>query len=386
MNRLVIEARSQYDRMAYRAALIACYFDFASAKDLYRDVCKSAKQLPNKQLLLRYYKWQLIILSPVCPHICEYGWGLLGEKGSVIHARWPEPSVPVDESIRTQGKFMYDKLPHDFLKLLEKVAKTSTPSGATVYVASEFPEWKIKVLNILKNKFDAGKLPLLTQDEMKGSKAADDSWKDIMKELMQDQSLKAVSKHLGPFAAFKREEAVESGVSALDPKTPFDELALVKEHIAFIANRLHLEEAAISVLPVDGAKSNHIDKAKEAQPLKPVIVYDVPVGGSKLPVKASAEVLGGGKGDKKAADKTSSPGTNAVADKKSSPGTSPTIKDLKVLNEHFSTRSYFEGGTVVTAADFAQLEATAIVDGNQYPHVARWFKHISFLHQKKRQF
>merc|ERR1711957_468275 len=35
MNRLVVEARGHYERMAYRAALIACYFDFGSAKDLY---------------------------------------------------------------------------------------------------------------------------------------------------------------------------------------------------------------------------------------------------------------------------------------------------------------------------------------------------------------
>jgi len=235
MNRLVIDARAHYERMAYRAALIACYFEFASAKDLYRDVCNSAKYLPNKKLMLRYYEWQLIILSPIAPHICEHGWGLLGQKSSIIHAKWPIPTIPVDESIKTQGKYMYDKVPHDFVKLLEKLLKSHTPTSATVYVATKYPDWKLTVLKILKSKLDAGKLPMATQEAMKGDKVAEEQWKDIMKEFMQDSSLNAFKKHLGPFAAFKREEAAEMGASALSTQAPFDELALVKEHVAFLA-------------------------------------------------------------------------------------------------------------------------------------------------------
>jgi hypothetical protein len=323
--------------------------------------------------MLRYYEWQLIVLSPIAPHICEHGWGLLGKKSSIIHAKWPEPSSPVDESTKAQGKYMYDKVPHDFVKLLEKVSKSSKPTGATVYVASKYPEWKITVLKILKSKLDAGKLPLVSQDEMKGNKVAEEQWKDIMKEFMQDASLKAVSKHLGPFAAFKREEAVESGASALSTQTPFDEFALLKEHVAFLANRLHLEESAITVFAVDDAKPEHADKAKESQPLKPAVVYEVPAG---VPKPAGGKA---GAGGKPASEKK-------VADKKGAPAASATIKDLKTLNDQLSTRSYFEGGAVATAADFAQLKDTPIADANQYPHVARWSKHISFLQQKKQQF
>lgn len=39
---------------------------------------------------------------------------------------------------------MFDKVPHDFIKLLEKASKNGKPSSATVYVALQFPEWKVK--------------------------------------------------------------------------------------------------------------------------------------------------------------------------------------------------------------------------------------------------
>jgi len=365
MNRLLLEAKAQYERMAYREALRAGYFEFGNANFLYRDVCKSGNILPNKTLLLRYYEWQLIILSPIAPHICEHGWNLLGKNGSIVHAKWPEPTKSVDESIKMQGKYMYDKVPHDCVILqgkAEKAAKGSKPTGATVYVAGKYPEWKVKVLNIMSSKLEAGKLPLVSQDEFKGNKEAQTQWSEVMKEFNQDASLKVAGKHLGPFAAFKREEAAEAGASALSTVIPFDEFSLVKEHVAFLANRISLQHSAITVCMADDAKPEHADKAREAQPLKPAVVYDMPQkdGPQKdAPQKKKAE---------------------------SPISTFATIKDLKKLNEHLSTCSYVEGGKAATAADFAQLKDTPTVKADQYPHVARWSKHVSFLQQKKQQF
>merc|ERR1711957_313708 len=374
MNRLVVEARGHYERMAYRAALIACYFDFGSAKDLYRDVCKSAKHLPNKKLMLRYYEWQLVILSPIAPHVCEHGWELLGQKGSIINAKWPAPTSSMDESTKTKGKYMYDKVPHDFVKMLEKISKSFAPTGATIYVATNYPEWKLTVLKQLKSKLDAGKLPLASQESMKGDKVAEEQWKDIMKEFMQDASLNAFKKHLGPFAQFKREEAGERGASALSTEAPFDELTLLNEHVAFLANRLRLEGSAITILSTDDAKPEHVDKAKEAQPLKPAIVYDAPAGSAK-PVTA--------KPAKDASKQVKASPKQTAAAAKQATG---VIKDLKELERVLITQSYIEGRAAATAADFAQLKQTPCADANQYPHVARWSKHISFLQQRNREF
>jgi len=230
-----------------------------------------------------------------------------------------------------------------------------------VYVASKYPDWKIKVLQILQKKFEEGTLPLVDKTELKSNKKAEGQWNQIIKEFAQDPELKKFGKHLGPFASFKREEAASSGVSALSTENPFDELALISEHIPFLVDRLKLEKGALSVLSCDNVSVEHADKVKEAQPLKPVVVFEMqPCGTTKVDVKSGGV--------------------------KNSAANSATITDLKKLDEHLNSRSYFEGGAVATDADFAQLKVTPNANADQYPHVSRWSKHITFLNQRKQQF
>merc|ERR1719343_1758728 len=120
LSRLLLESKGYYSTMYYREALRTSWFEFSAAFDQYRDVCKAGKRNMNKKLVMRYLEWQMIILSPIAPHFCEYGWSLLGKSGSVLDARWPEPLAPVDSLLVTQGVYMFDKVPHEFIKLQEK--------------------------------------------------------------------------------------------------------------------------------------------------------------------------------------------------------------------------------------------------------------------------
>jgi len=357
----VEETKNHYATMYYREALRTSYFEFGSAFDKYRDICNNAKRKMNKTLVMRYLEWQMIILSPIAPHFCETGWEMLEKKGSVLDAKWPAPTKPVDTLIVTQGMFMYDKVPHDFVKLMEKASKGGKPSSATVYVATKFPDWKVSVLSTLRARHAKGELPLVSPEEMKDSATAKAQWKEIMAELMSDASLKPFGKHLGPFAAFKRDEAALLGESALSATALFDELALIRESLTFLAEKLG---CGVEVLDVKDIKcKEHQDAAANAQPGKPVIYYDGCVGGA--PAKAGG---GGGKA-----------GAGAAKGKPANGSAVAFIKDLKALNEHLSTRSYFEGGAGPTAADdgqLAQLPKGAVSD-ESYPHVARWQRHIS---------
>lgn len=367
MNRLVQEAYSWYEKMCFREALRACYYEFGNAADQYRNVCKAGQMLPNKDLMLRYYDWQMLILSPICPHICEYGMQLLGKKQSIQKALWPHPTGEVQQLLIDQGRYLFDKAPHDFTLLLKKsTAKGGTPKNATIYVASEFPEWKKKVLDVLSAKMNAGKLPLLTQDELKADKDAAEAWKKIMQDLLQDPTMKPFGKHLGPFAAFKRDEAAASGKSALSPQAPFDELQLVQEHIAYLESRVGLPADSLSVKMAKDASGNHADKAGEAQPLKPAIVFDIASTGSTGAGSTGAGPTGAGRG------KTSF----------------TPVSDLKALDTKLSTLSYIEGGHQASQADFMQLEAISSLASKveDHPHVARWAKHIKALSHRRRQF
>lgn len=367
MNRLVTESRGYYETMYYREALRTAYFEFSAAFDQYRDVCKSGDCLPSKALVMRYFEWQLIVLSPICPHFCEHAWALLGKTGSVLDARYPEPAAPVDTTVSVQGDYIYDKVPHDFIKLLEKQCKAGRPTAAAIYVARTFPDWKVSVLSLLRAKHQDGKLPLVPQEQMKSDETAKEQWKDIMQELMQNPNLKPFGKHLGPFAAFKRDEAAAFGVGALDASVPFDELALLQEHADYLASKL---KVAVTVsLSEELQSAEHKDAAGTAQPGKPAVHYSGGVNGqAPASGKAAANPSGGGKAH-------GSAGKAKVQ----------TITDVKKLNEHLGTRSYFEGGPGPTAADAAQFEATpANVDAEKFPHAARWYRHISFFNPTQR--
>jgi len=48
------------------------------ARDNYRQLCGSDEQM-NEKLILRFIETQALILSPICPHITEHIWSLLGK-------------------------------------------------------------------------------------------------------------------------------------------------------------------------------------------------------------------------------------------------------------------------------------------------------------------
>merc|ERR1712032_1552807 len=86
-----------------------------------------------------------------------------------------------------------------------------------------------------------------------------------------------------------------------------------------------------------------------------------PAAGSKSPPAAGKKPAGGASGD-----------TAPKCAKTMEP-----IKDLKKLDDHLSTRSYVAGGHMPTAADAAQLGAIQLNVSEDYPHAARWQRHIS---------
>jgi leucyl-tRNA synthetase len=366
MNLLLQETKKHYQMMYFRKALNTGYFIFMGRFKEYLDICRAGLGLPNKTLVMRYFEWQAIILSPICPHFCEHMWEKLGKTGSVLKSRWPEPTSDTDLSVVTQGKYMFDSVPHEFTKLRDKIGK---PDAAVVYVAKNFPDWKVSVLKVMRDKHAAKKLTLATQDDMKTNTVAAEQWKDIIKELMQDPALKKFGKHVGPFAAFKRDEACEQGINALEATVQFDEMTLMQEHAPFLKAKLAVE---VTVCAAESPKDpSHGDAASAAQPGKPSVFY---AGGAPA-AKAKPAKSGGGGGDAKAV-----PGGKAAPGGKPAKGGAAvgTITDLAALNTHLSTRSYFEDGYAPTAADEAQLVAiaSANVSAEQFPHVDRWRRHI----------
>ena len=52
----------------------------------------------HRDLVFQFIETQTLLLCPICPHICEHIWGLLGKSRSIMHAVWPVAG-PVEAGI-----------------------------------------------------------------------------------------------------------------------------------------------------------------------------------------------------------------------------------------------------------------------------------------------
>jgi len=100
-------------RTNFREALQTAFFTLQKARDTYRMLVASKGF--NKHLIRHFIEVQAIVLSPICPHFCDYVWRkYLGNQTTVTKASWPK--LPkVDLTIRKQGACLFDNS-HEFVK------------------------------------------------------------------------------------------------------------------------------------------------------------------------------------------------------------------------------------------------------------------------------
>lgn len=72
------ETGENYSKMLYKEALRTGFYELQTAKDKYLQL----SPVVNLDLIKKYIEIQIILLSPICPHVCEYIWGDLLKKVS----------------------------------------------------------------------------------------------------------------------------------------------------------------------------------------------------------------------------------------------------------------------------------------------------------------
>lgn len=115
----------------------------------------------HKELILRFIEVQTLMLSPICPHICEYIWELLGKPRSIMHEKWPVAG-PVDEKLIQISQYVTDAA-HDFRIRLKqlltpakgKKVKLDNATHGTIWIAKTYPPWQNTVLSTLKTLYEA---------------------------------------------------------------------------------------------------------------------------------------------------------------------------------------------------------------------------------------
>lgn len=70
-----------YEKLLFKEALRTGFFEFQAARDRYRELCGNPEfggECMHKDLVLDFIKVQTILLAPICPHVAEHVYQLLG--------------------------------------------------------------------------------------------------------------------------------------------------------------------------------------------------------------------------------------------------------------------------------------------------------------------
>jgi len=261
MSLKMLQTAENYEKLLFKEALKTGFFELQGARDKYRELCGEVGM--SKTLVLRYLEVQAIILSPICPHVCEHVWSLLSKEGSILNTPWPV-AEKVDMMVIQQSEYLMEAT-RDFRLKLKNQSNTKPkkgaaptpaipPTHATVYVAKCYPAWQCAVLDTLRDMY-------------KGDKETTVDNKTVSVEMGKKQEVKKFMKKVMPFVAFMKEKVATSGLSVLDTSLPWDEMKVLSSNISYILTSLGLEG-------VDLALSSELgEKGDECRPGAPIITF-----------------------------------------------------------------------------------------------------------------
>ena len=115
---------------------------------------------------------QAIILSPICPHVAEYVWTLIGAPGTILKTKWPVVNQP-DLVLIKAGSYLNQTV-HDLRLRLRAymtasaakgakkgpVVPVEKPTHATIWIAKTYPPWQSTIMTLLKEKFEVSSTSL----------------------------------------------------------------------------------------------------------------------------------------------------------------------------------------------------------------------------------
>ena len=245
MNFLVAQTAKSYEGFLFKEALKTGFFEFQAARDDYRELCLLNGM--HRDLVLKFIETQLVILSPICPHVADYVWMmLLDKKESIMRTTWPKVGI-VDETLLKSTEYLRDTC-HEFrvrlktyVASLSKVGKKGnqppTPAAApkvleaTIYIAKTYPQWQSVILT--------------TMAEMHKKHKGLPSNKVISEQLKDRAELKKYMKKVMPFAQMMREKVEKVGSQALKLTVDFNEIDILTENSAYLTSTLDVVNLTI---------------------------------------------------------------------------------------------------------------------------------------------
>jgi len=264
MAQLQSKALDSYEKMLFKDALKHAFFDYQDARDKYRELCINKNNM-SRQLIKEFIRTQAIIVAPVCPHLGEIIFELLGEKQSVFDINgWSIGKR--DLQLEKDYDYLWDvchkfRLRKDaFEAVLRKSGKSpkDTKLKATIYVAKEFPVWQQLVLDNMKSIFEASDRKQCPDNKL------------LAQSLGKIDQLKKYMKKTMPFAEIRRRMFSEHGESSFDKNhRTIDECSVLEKSYEYLKSTLGVEEIKIC-----WAHESEDDKVKDTCPEEPLIIYE----------------------------------------------------------------------------------------------------------------
>lgn len=263
INLKIKESDDFYNKMLFKEALRTGFFELQAARDKYREL--SLLDGMHVDLIMRFIEVQALLLSPICPHVAEKVWELLGNKTSIVKASWPKLGNINEVEIKASEYLM--ETAHSFrvhLKTYLQGIKTKQnpnpppvekPNIVTIWVAKSFPSWQSCILTVLKDHF------------LKDGYLPDN--KVLSAEFAKKEELKKYMKRVMPFVQATREKVNQLGLKALALTLEFDEAEILRNNSTYLANTLDVEEVVIKF--TDDPEAT--EKMKECCPGGPFVVF-----------------------------------------------------------------------------------------------------------------
>jgi len=263
INLKIQQTEANYEKLLFKEALRTGLYEMLLVRDKYRELC--GERGLCRGLALRWLEVEALLLSPVCPHVAEHLWALLGKTGSVLAATWPTAPAP-DTTVIAQSEYLMDTARDFRLKLKNATTVKSKgkgkgetvpacpPTHATVYVARSCPAWQVTVLSTLAEMF-AGNAETVVDN------------KAVSVRLGKLPELKKYMKKVMPFVAYTKDQVAIRGLEALDTQLPWDEVQVLTDNLSYLLATLDLEG-------VDVALSTELgEKGDDCRPGAPIITF-----------------------------------------------------------------------------------------------------------------
>lgn len=205
-------------------------------------------------VLKKVLETRILFLSPFAPHLCEELWEILGKKGFVSTAKWPEYDESQVDFKVLLGEALITSLKEDTMSILN--ATKLTPKKVTFYVAESW-KWRLCLEGLKLAKEENLKMSLL------------------MKKAMADTKLRKEGKNVALFVQKLVKDLTKMSKEIIERRLMaerLDEFQAILDARSFLSKEL---KAEVEVCREDDpARSDPKNRARLAEPYRPAIYVE----------------------------------------------------------------------------------------------------------------